>query len=131
MLRDFHVCRRFLYYLMCIIMLIPTIRKSVPCNLRRIVACVAYRNKMRTKIVRQYETNLLSSWTPNVATCRIYSTESDSEPRVSLPMLVIDVEPFKPSFLIPFNLFFLSFKTIPQIDKEFTMSETFQGIKYV
>ncbi|XP_018376473.1 PREDICTED: uncharacterized protein LOC108769784 [Trachymyrmex cornetzi] len=116
---------------MRIIMLIPTIRKSVPCNLRRIVACVTYRNKMRTKIARQYnETNLLSSSIPNVATCRIYSTESDSEPRVSLPMLVTNVEPFKPSFLIPFRLFFFSFQTIPQIDKEFSISETLQGIRY-
>ncbi|XP_012062273.1 PREDICTED: uncharacterized protein LOC105625253 [Atta cephalotes] len=113
------------------IMLIPMIRKSVPrvCNLRRIIACVTYKNKMRTKIVRQYnETNLLSSSTPNVVTCRIYSTES--EPRVSLPMLVTNVAPFKPSFLIPFRLFFFSFKTIPQIDKEFSISETVKGIKY-
>ncbi|XP_018405557.1 PREDICTED: uncharacterized protein C2orf47 homolog, mitochondrial-like [Cyphomyrmex costatus] len=112
-------------------MLISTIRKSVPCNLRRIVACVSYRNKIRMKVARQCnETNLLFCSTPNVATCRIYSTEADSEPRFSLPMLVTNVEPFKPNFFIPFRLLFLSFRTIPQIDKEFSISETVQGIKY-
>ncbi|KAG5317006.1 MAIP1 protein, partial [Acromyrmex heyeri] len=114
---------------MRIIMLIPMIRKSVPCNLRRIVASVTYRNKMRTKIAQQYnETNLLSSSTSNV-TCRIYCTESNSKPHVSLPMLVTNVEPFKISFLMPFRLLFFSFK-IPQIDKEFSISETDQGIIY-
>ncbi|KAG5317424.1 MAIP1 protein, partial [Pseudoatta argentina] len=114
---------------MRIIMLISMIRKSVPCNLRRIVASVTYRNKMRTKIAQQYnETNLLSSSTSNV-TCRIYCTESDSKPHVSLPMLVTNVEPFKTSFLMPFRLLFFSFK-IPQIDKEFSISETDRGIIY-
>ncbi|KAG5313435.1 MAIP1 protein, partial [Acromyrmex insinuator] len=111
---------------MRIIMLIP-----VPCNLRRIVASVTYRNKMRTKIAQQYEyneTNLLSSSTSNV-TCRIYCTESDSKPHVSLPMLVTNVEPFKTSFLMPFRLLFFSFK-IAQIDKEFSISETDRGIIY-
>lgn len=112
-------------------MLIPAIRKSVPCNLRRIAAYVIYRNKMRTKIAWQcYESDLFVSF-PNVATCRNYSTESNSGPRVSLPMLVDNAKVFMPSFLMPFRLFFLSNMTISRIDKEFTMSETSEGIKYV
>ena len=130
MLRDFRVYR-FLYYFMRIIMLIPMIRKNVSCNLRRIVACVTYRNKMHTKIVRQYnKTNLLSSSTSNVVAFRIYCTESDSEPHVSLPMLVTNVKPFKPSFFMPLRLFFFTLKS-SQIDKEFSIFEAVYGIKYV
>ncbi|XP_012522763.1 uncharacterized protein LOC105828795 [Monomorium pharaonis] len=112
-------------------MLMPTIRKSMPCNVRRIAACIAYRNKTRTRITRQYnELNLLSTSLPNVAACRTYSNETDSKPSVSLPMLVNDAEVFKPSLLIPFRLFFLSFRTIPHIDKEFDIAQILNGAKY-
>lgn len=107
------------------------IRSSVLCNLRRIAACVSYRNKMRMKIVRQCnEPKLLSISSPNIAACRIYSTEPDSKPRI-LPMLVTGASAFIPSPLIPFHFFFVSFMTIPHIDKEFLIPETLDGAKYV
>ncbi|XP_024890561.1 uncharacterized protein LOC112466609 [Temnothorax curvispinosus] len=116
---------------MRVTMLVPA--RSVPCNLRRIAACVTYRNKMRTKIARQGDgSNLLSAScsSPSIAACRVYSTESDSEPRVSLPALVDGAEMFNPSLILPFRFFFLSFFQIPRIDKEFLLSETLNGTKY-
>lgn len=114
-------------------MLVLAIRSGVLCSLRRIAAYVTCGNKMRVKIARRCnETNLLSTSHPNVAACccRLYSTESDSEARVSLPMLVADANVFMPSLLTPFRLFFLSFHTIPHIDKEFLVSDTLDGAQY-
>ncbi|XP_011158660.1 uncharacterized protein LOC105195111 isoform X1 [Solenopsis invicta] len=116
---------------MQVTMLVPAIRRSVPCNLRRVAACVIYRNKTRTRIVRRCdESNFLFTSLPNVVACRTYNTESDSESHASLPMLVTGADVFTPSLLTPFRLFFLSFRTIPYIDKEFLISETLNGAKY-
>ncbi|KAL6438086.1 hypothetical protein ACFW04_004375 [Cataglyphis niger] len=113
---------------MQVTMLISTIRKSVPCNLRRIAACVTYRNKTRTKIPRYCnESNLLSTSLPNFASCRIYSTESE----VSLPMLVEGAPVHIPSLLTPLKLLYLSiFRITPYIDEEFNVDEFLKGAKH-
>ncbi|KAM0735614.1 m-AAA protease-interacting protein 1, mitochondrial [Formica fusca] len=113
---------------MQVAMLIPAIRKSVPCNLRRIIACVTYRNKTKTKIPRYYnESNLLSTSLPNFASCRIYSTESE----VFLPMLVDGAPTHIPSLLTPLKLLYLSaFRITPHIDEEFNVDEFLKGAKY-
>lgn len=109
-------------------MLIPAIRRSVPCNLRRIAACVIYRNKSRTKIPRYCnESYLLSTSLPNFASCRIYSTESD----ISLPMLVDMAPTHIPSLLTPLKLLYLSaLRIVPHIDKEFDITEFLKGARY-
>lgn len=115
-------------------MLVPVIRKSVPYNLRRIVACVTYGDKMRTRIARycNVESDLLSTSLPNLAACRIYSTESESHPQISLPMLMDGAPVFVPSLLTPLKLLYLSlFKIIPHIDKDFDVAEFLKGAKYV
>lgn len=113
-------------------MLVPAIRKGVPWNLRRITACVNYRNKTRTKIPRYcHESTLLSASLPNFASCRIYSTESDSQPRIFLPMLVDGAPTHIPTFLTPLKLlYFSTFKIIPHIDKEFDVVEFLKGARY-
>lgn len=116
-------------------MLVPAIRKSVPWNLRRITACVAYRNKTRPKILKipRYcdESTLLSASPPNFASCRIYSTESNSQ-RISLPMLVDGAPTQIPSLLTPLKLLYLSiFRITPYIDKEFDVAEFLKGARYV
>ncbi|XP_072756310.1 m-AAA protease-interacting protein 1, mitochondrial [Anoplolepis gracilipes] len=113
---------------MQVAMLASAIKKGLPCSLRRISACVTYRNKPRTKISRYCnESNLLSTSLPNFAFCRPYNTESD----VSLPMLVDGAPSHVPSILTPLKLLYLSvFKITPHIDKEFDVAEFMKGAKY-
>lgn len=114
---------------MQVAMLIPAIRRNVPCNLRRFTACVTYRNKTRTKVPPGYcnESDLLSTSLPNFASCRIYSTESE----ISLPMLVDQAPAHVPSLLTPLKLLYLStLRIAPYIDKEFDITEFLKGAKY-
>ncbi|KAL0134813.1 hypothetical protein PUN28_001527 [Cardiocondyla obscurior] len=112
-------------------MLVPTIRRSVSCNLRRVAACVIYRNKIRTKITWHCnEANLLSISPRNITVCRVYSTDSDSESPAALPMLVAGADAFSPSLWTPFCLLYLSLTTLPYIDKEFLISDALAGAKY-
>lgn len=118
---------------MQVTMLVPAIRKSVPYNLRRIVTCVAYKNKIRTRMIRyRSEQNLLSTSLPNFSSCRIYSTEPDSEPQITLPMLVDGAPMYIPSLITPLKLVYFSlFKINPYIDKEFDIVEVLRGARYV
>ena len=120
-------------YVIQVAMLVPAIRKSVPCNLRRITACVAYRNRTRTKIPRYCnELHILPTSLPNVASHRIYSTEPDPQTQVSLPMLVDGAHPHVPSLLTPLKLLYLSvFRITPHIDKDFDVAEFLKGARYV
>jgi len=118
-------------YLMQVTMLAPTFRKIVPYNLRRMVACVT-RNRIRTNIT-QYnnESDLLSTMVP-VTACRMYCTESNPQPRITLPMLVDGTSQIAPSFFVPFKLFYLSvFKIVPHVDKDFNVPEFIKGAAYV
>ncbi|XP_011864708.1 PREDICTED: uncharacterized protein LOC105560314 [Vollenhovia emeryi] len=112
-------------------MLVPTIRRGVLCGLRRAAACVTYRSKMRTRIARQgSEPNFLPVSSLSATASRIYSTKSDSEPEVSLPMLVDGANIYTPNFLFPLRFFFKFFWTIPQIDREFDLHEVHTGVKH-
>lgn len=118
---------------MQVTMLISAIKKSVPCNLGRIAACTAYRNKTKIKFACYCkESDLLSTFSPYYAGCRIYSTESDSESHVTLPMLVDGAPQQIPSLLTPLKLFYLSvYRITPYIDKEFDVVEFLKGARYV
>ncbi|XP_032663925.1 m-AAA protease-interacting protein 1, mitochondrial isoform X2 [Odontomachus brunneus] len=89
-------------------------------------------NKTKIKVAQYYdESNLLSTSFPHLAACRIYSTERDSQPRVTLPMLVEDARVQLPSVFAPLKLLYLStFKIFPHIDKEFDAHEVVEGAKY-
>lgn len=123
--------RTFLHHLIRVTMLAPVIRRRVPYSLRQIAASVIYRNRMPTRVARQCSGANMLSPSPSIAAWRIYSTSPDPEPQVSLPMLVADAEVFVPSFRTPFRVFFFTFKTIPYIDKEFSIAEVVDGAKYV
>jgi len=113
-------------------MLVPAIKKSVPCNLRRVTACIAYRNKTTNLLSACYckESDLLTISLPNYAGYRIYSTESDSH--VTLPMLVDGAPQYAPSLLTPLKFFYLSvYRIIPHIDEEFNAFEFLKGARYV
>ena len=118
---------------MQVTMLVRAIKNSVPCNLRRIAACTAYRNKTKTKFACYCkESDLLSTSFPNYAGCRIYSTEPDSESHSTLPMLVDGAPQYLPSLLAPLKLFYLSvYRITPHIDKEFDVVEFLKGARYV
>lgn len=78
------------------------------------------------------ESNLLSTSFPNYVGCRIYSTGSDSQSHVTLPMLVDGAPQHTPSLLTPLKLFYLSvYRITPHIDKEFDAFEFLKGARYV
>lgn len=124
--------RRSLRYLTQVTMLVSVIR-SIPYNLRRVATCVISRNKTEIKVARYCdESNLLSTSFPHLTACRIYSTERDSEPRITLPTLVEDARIQLPSFITPLKVLYLStFKITPHIDNGFDVTEVVQGAKYV
>ncbi|KAL6259159.1 hypothetical protein P5V15_009080 [Pogonomyrmex californicus] len=114
---------------MRIAMLVPAIRRSTSCSLRRIAACITYRDKTRSKLAQSCnESNLLSASLQSFAARRIYCTDSEND--FNLPTLVDGVKVFLPSLTDTFHMLYLTFMKVPSIDKEFLLSETLEGIKH-
>lgn len=128
---DVHI--RGLRYLTKVIMLVSIIRRSISYNLQRIAVCVISKNKAKTKVARYgNESNLLCTSLSHLSACRVYSTERNSQSRITLPSLVEGASIKVPSFITPLKLFYLStFKITPYIDKEFNATEILQGAKHV